>query len=150
MWELVTRRDFKRELARFLGPGKVSWTVPDTEKTEQVLLTLAVSADGPVRLSDGTLSLGGCFPHNCPERAQVFFATTGEIKAVALLYHDCVIRNCSGDEDFTLRILVRQKSASLEAHARDWASSELRRDTELFPQLGPNRVASTVVQVLTN
>jgi len=150
MWELVDRKDFKRELRRFLGPGKASWTVLDTDKTEQVLLTLSVSADDPARLPDGLIMLGGCFAHNCPEKAQVFFAPTGEIKAVALLYYDCGGKTCSGNEDFTLRILLRQKSPQLVEHAKHWADSEFRRHTKAFPQFEPYKLARTEVEILKN
>jgi hypothetical protein len=54
-----------------------------------VLLTLSVSAEEPTKLSDGLIRMGGCFPHNCPEKAEVFFGPSGQIKAIALLYHDC-------------------------------------------------------------
>lgn len=113
MWALADREDFKLAMRRFLGPGKATWTEKDADKTDQVLTTLSVSSEDPTPVGDGLIRLGGCFPHNCPERAEVFFGAGGEIKAVALLYHDCIGRDCTGDEDYTLRILVREQSAKL-------------------------------------
>lgn len=145
-WELIGRSDFKRELRRFLGRGKANWVYP-AEKTEQVLLMLSVSDDGPLVLPDGTISMGGCFPHNCPERANVFFAPSGEIRAIALLYHDCAAMACTGDENYTLRILVRERTSLMEAHAREWASGELHREAETFAWADP-KLDNTLVEVL--
>lgn len=150
MWDLATRKDFIAELRRFLGPGKASWTMENWDRTDQVLTTLSVSSEDPTRVGDGLIRMGGCFPHNCPERAEVFFGVGGEIKAVALLYHDCATKRCSGDEDYTLRILLRERSPILIGHAKDWADAELRRQTEVFPQTGPHRLSQTVADVFAN
>jgi hypothetical protein len=147
MWQLVGRKDFKRELRRFLGSGRASWTESNADKTDQVLTALSVSAEEPTKLPDGLIRMGGCFPHNCPERAEVFFGLGGEIKAVALLYHDCGTKRCTGYEDYTLRILAKSSSPILTDAARDWASEELRRDLATFPQFGPYKLGRTVVQI---
>ncbi|WP_198351200.1 hypothetical protein [Flavisphingomonas formosensis] len=148
MAELIVRKDFQRELRRFLGRGKESWTVPDDDKFDQVMLTLSASSAAPVTFDDGIISLGGCYPHICTQRAQVFFSPSGEIKAVALLYHECGTEGCSGDEDFTLRILVRQRLPQVEEHARQWAQSEFKRAADMYPDFGPYKLAKTVVQIM--
>ncbi len=150
MWDLADREDFKQAMRRFLGPGKASWTMENEDKTEQVLTTLSVSSEDPTRIGDGLIRMGGCFPHNCPERAEVFFGAGGQIKAVALLYHDCMARTCTGDEDYTLRIMVRERSPILSAYATAWAAEELQADKEKFPQFGPQKLSRTVLDVLTN
>jgi len=131
-----------------LGSGKASWTVPNDDKTDQVLLTLSVSAEEPTKLSGGFIRMGGCFPHNCPEKAEVFFEPTGSIKAVALLYHDCGSKTCTGREDYTLRVFLRQRSPILIALAKEWAVQELDRTAKAFPEFPPDNVGRTVVQVL--
>lgn len=150
MWDLSTRKDFKQALRRFLGPGKASWTMENEDKTEQVLTTLAVSSEEPTKIGHGLIRMGGCFPHNCPERAEVFFGPGGQIKAVALLYHDCTAKTCAGDEDYTLRILLRERSSVLIGHAKQWADEELRRDNEKFPQFGSHLLSRTVVDILAD
>jgi hypothetical protein len=145
--ELVVRKDFKRELRHFLGRGRASWIFPAEDKTEQVLALLNVSQDAPARLADGTISLNGCMAHNCPERANIFFAPSGEIRAVALLYHACAVKACTGEEDYTLRILVRERSAVLEAYAKDWAKADLRVMAKAFPWLD-ERIGETAVEVV--
>lgn len=149
MFELVDRKDFKRELRRFLGPGKASWTMEDWDKTDQVLTTLSVSAEEPANVGDGLLRMGGCFPHNCLERAEVFFSIGGKIKAVALLYHDCLTATCTGDEDFTLRILMREKSPILMAHAKTWAGEDMRDWHRRFPQFEPQKLSHIAIDVIT-
>ena len=149
MWDLSTRKDFIAAMRRFLGRGKASWTMENWDKTDQVLTTLSVSSEDPTPIGDGLVRMRGCFPHNCPERAEVFFGQGGEIKAVALLYHDCVGRTCTGEEDYTLRILVRKNLLTLIGHAKDWANEEMRTDNEKFPQTGPYKLSQTVVDVLT-
>jgi hypothetical protein len=147
MWDLVGRKDFERAMHRFLGPGKASWTMDKWDKTDQVLTTLSVSSEDPSPIGDGLIRMGGCFPHNCPERAEVFFGE-GRIKAVALLYHDCMGANCTGDEDYTLRILVRENSPVLIGHAKGWADEDLHRQHEVFPQFEAGKIFRTVVEVL--
>ena len=149
MWELSTRKDFIAAMRKFLGPGKASWTMENWDRADQVLTTLSVSSEDPTPVGDGFVRMGGCFPHNCPERAEVFFGRAGEIKAVTLLYHDCAGRTCTGDEDYTLRILVRDNSPTLIGHAKNWANEEMRSDNEKFPHFGLQRVSRTVVDVLT-
>lgn len=148
MWALVGRADFKLALRRFLGPGKATWTEKDADKTEQVLTTLSVSSEDPTPVGDGLIRLGSCFPHNCPERAEVFFGEGGKIKAVALLYHDCMGRECSGDEDYTLRILVREQSAKLIGYAKEWAEEDMRRSHDSFPQFEPETLSRVIVDVI--
>jgi len=145
MWDLVDRRDFKAALRRFLGPGKASWTIPDTDRTEQVLATLATSEEDPTPIDDGLIRMGGCFPHDCLKRAEVFFAESGQIKAVALLYRDCMGRACTGDEGTMLRILVREPSERLIGHAKAWAEDDMRAMHDRFPELRPERLTRTVV-----
>jgi len=149
MWDLVGRKDFKVAMRRFLGPGKATWTMENWDKTDQVLTTLSVSSEDPTPIGDGLIRMGGCFPHNCPERAEVFFGEGGQIKAVALLYHDCTGKTCTGEEDYTLRILVREKSASLIEHAKDWAAEDMRVWQERFPQFEPQSLSRTVVDLIT-
>lgn len=148
MWDLVDRKDFIDALRRFLGPGKASWTMENWDKTDQVLTTLAASSEDPTRIGDGLIRMGGCFPHNCPERAEVFFALGGEIRAVGLLYHDCSGKTCTGEEDYTLRILVREPSTVLIDHVKEWADDELRHETEQYGQFGPYKISRTVIDVL--
>jgi hypothetical protein len=150
MWDLVTRKDFIAALRKFLGPGKASWTMENWDKTDQVLTTLSVSSEDPTRIGDGLIRMGGCFPHNCPERAEVFFAMDGRIKAVALLYHDCGSKTCTGEEDYTLRILLRENSPMLVGHAKDWAEGDLRRQKETFPQFGLDKISRITVDILSN
>lgn len=149
MGDLSTRKDFVAALRHFLGPGKASWTMENWDKTDQVLTTLSVSSEAPTPIGDGLIRMGGCFPHDCPERAEVFFGAGGQIKAVALLYHDCVARTCTGDEDYTLRVLVRESSLTVIGHVKDWADEELRGDNKTFPQFGPYRLSRTSVDILT-
>lgn len=150
MWDLAGRKDFKVAMRRFLGPGKATWTMENWDKTDQVLTTLSVSSEDPMPIGDGLIRMGGCFPHNCPERAEVFFGEGGQIKAVALLYHDCRGKTCTGEEDYTLRILVRERSLKLIEHAKDWAGEDMRVSHERFPQFKPQKLARTVVDLITN
>lgn len=150
MWDLSTRRDFKVAMQRFLGPGKASWTIENWDRTDQVLTTLSVSSEDPTPIGDGLTRMGGCFPHNCPERAEVFFGAGGEIKAVALLYHDCMGKTCTGKEDLTLRILVRAKSPIVIGHAKDWAAIDMRGRNERFPQFEPEKLSRTIVDLISN
>jgi hypothetical protein len=148
MWDLVGRKDFKLAMRRFLGPGKATWTMENWDRTDQVLTTLSVSSEDPTPIDDGLIRMGGCFPHNCPERAEVFFGAGGQIKAVALLYHDCIGMTCTGKEDYTLRIFVREESPKLIQYAKDWAEEDMRASHERFPQFEPERLSRTIVDLI--
>jgi hypothetical protein len=148
MWDLVGCKDFGVAMRRFLGPGKATWTMENWDKTDQVLTTLSVSSEDPTPIAHGLIRMGGCFPHHCPERGEVFFGEDGEIKAVALLYHDCMGKTCTGEEDYTLRILVRENSHMLIGHAKEWADQEMHTDNEKFPQFGPHRLSRTIVDLI--
>lgn len=151
LYEMVGKRWFDTALRRFIGPGRATWVFQDEDKTEQVLAILGGPSDGYVRLPDDLLRFEGCFPHNCPERGTVYFAPDGQIKAVALMYFDCrgAKQTCTGEEPYTLTILLREHSDALIADARAWAEQSVLMDYKRFPY-GWEPIGATQIVIAAN
>lgn len=131
-YDLVTSRGFNRALRKFVGPGRATWYEPNSSRARQLHWALGVISSDLIPVGQDVLRADGCYPHVCSIRASVFISRDGEIRGAALLYPDCALDTCAGDEPLKLTILRDPRHAAVASSARQWADENIAATNACF------------------